>query len=818
MLWQRANPIAPDPNHFAERPLLALLQAAAARDPDAIAVADGAVRVTYAEFLTLAAHAARRIATLAQPGDAVALIVPDSVSGLACTLGCMTAGRVCISLDPAQPAERLTATLRDAAPAAIIRPEDMVNLLNGPTDVLPLGDTDPDAPAAVHYTSGSSGRPKGIVTSRYATLRRAEISMLGWQLASSDRLLGVFNMSGNNALSRHLAALCSGARLILCDLATDGPDALLGRMTQERCTILAVGPAILRAMLVLPAVRHAFSHLRILQVGGAALLPADVQAAQALLPPHCQIVHTYASTEAGIVAHWVIPPDFHSDEPRLPSGYFAEAQDYALTDTSELVVRSRCVANGEWEDGHCVQGRMVTDAADPLQRIFHTGDTMRVGADGLLRFVGRTDSLVKINGVRVELGEIEAAIRRDPAVADAAIVPSLRGPEYRLTAYAAAPGADPLALARALAQRLRTELPSAMRPSRIVVLDALPRLVGGKVDIWALPEPADTPYRAPRDPREAALCRIFGELTGHERPGIDDDFFALGGDSLAGMRLISLVRDELGYTCPLHLLYAHPTPARLASVLDTAPGYTPLVALRADGDRSPLFCVHPAGGYAVAFHHLAAALPSRLPVWGLQAKGMETNEVPHASIAEMTEAYLAAIRAVQPVGPYRLLGWSIGGMIAHEMACRLEGLGQTVSHLCILDTPAFPAPPPAPPPKPNQTTIDARTARLLRAQAIERGLLPADTPADWGARIMEQLRLGKPRLEMHQAGQCQAPILLIRAGLEPASERDAEAFAWEKLTDGTVERITVPCLHTQLGDARHAAAIAAAVLERLAPG
>ncbi len=809
--WQ--HPLPPVPDDFAERPILALLHAATARDPDAIAVVDGSTRVKYGRFLALVEHAAGRIAAMTPAGGTVAMVVPDTVSGLACTIGCLLAGRVCISLDPAQPEERLAATLRDAAPSFTVMPGDMAALLDGAADPLPAGEGDPDAPAAVHYTSGSTGRPKGIVTSRYATLRRAWINSDDWRMGPPDRLLGVFNLSGNNALSRHLAALCSGARLVLCNVAAEGPDILLSRMAQERCTILAVGPAILRAMLILPEVRQAFSTLRVLQCGGAALLPADIEAARAVLPADCLIHHTYASTEAGIVAHWVIPPDFRCDEPRLPSGYFAGGQDFTLTGTGELVVRSRCVALGEWENGRCVPGRIAADPTDPRLRIFHTGDTMRLSNDGLLRFVGRGDAQIKINGVRIEPAEIEAVLRRESSVADAVVVPRKRGLEYRLIGYVAAPGADPTVVSRALSERIQAELPSAMRPSRMVVLEALPRLPGGKIDVRSLPEPPDTPYRAPRDVRETLLCRLFGELTGTNQVGIDDGFFALGGDSLAGMRLITQMREETGSLCPLHLLYAHPTPVELALVLDAVHAYTPLVPFRANGDLPPLFCVHPASGYALAFRPLAEALPVRLPVWGLQARGLEPGETPHVSIAEMAEAYVAAIRSVQPHGPYRLLGWSIGGTIAHEMACQLERLGESVSLLCVLDTPAFPAP--APPPTLGRSAVDARAARHFRAQAIARGLLPPDTPASWGVRMLEQIRLGKARVGAHGPERCQAPVLLVQAAHE---RNDPAAFAWDRLTTGAVERIDIPCLHTELGDAEHAATIAAAVWVRLDAG
>jgi nonribosomal peptide synthetase CepC len=222
--------------------------------------------------------------------------------------------------------------------------------------------------------------------------------------------------------------------------------------------------------------------------------------------------------------------------------------------------------------------------------------------------------------------------------------------------------------------------------------------------------------------------------------------------------------------------------------------------------------VHPASGYAVGFRPLAEALPARMPVWGLQARGLEPGETPHKSIAQMAEAYVAAIRSVQARGPYRLLGWSVGGTIAQEMACLIEQQGDSVSLLCVLDTPVVTESVHLK--RPGNSAVDARAARHFRAQVVARGLLPPDTPDSWGSRVLEQMRLSRSLVEKHRPESCAAPVLLIRATREPGH---AASFAWERLTSGPVARIDVPCLHTELGDAGHVPTIAAAVWERAGP-
>ncbi len=514
-VWRRPPPIPLDlngptdrpyaalPPDFAEQPLLQALRRVVARQPDAIAVADESGRASYAELLRRVLRAARRIDASA-PG-AVAALVPETVDGVAAMLGCLVAGRITILLDPQQPRERIAAILHDARPAVVLAADEEVDaagaqrialsaLYDGPDDPgwEPTKTLDPDEPAAVFYTSGSTGQPKGVVVSMWSCLYRASQSIESWHLGPNDRTLCIAQPGTRPSMANCLATLLSGARLVQYGAAA-GLGALRDRLQREAVTVLIGGPSLLRTILALPAFGLPLATLRMLRAGGAALSQADVAAARAILPADCLISHAYSSTEASTIAYWIVPPDYPASEPRLAAGYPGADLEFALLDadgdaSGELVVRGRGIALGEWQGGRCLPGRMQPVPERPGWRAFRTGDVVRLEADGLLRVLGRADQQVKINGVRVEPAEVEAALRRVDAVTDAVVITRILDDRPTLLAYVA--GTRPAErLRRALQTQLRAKLPPSMRPSHIVVLDRLPRLPSGKLDYRALPDP-----------------------------------------------------------------------------------------------------------------------------------------------------------------------------------------------------------------------------------------------------------------------------------------------------------------------------------------
>lgn len=314
---------------------------------------------------------------------------------------------------------------------------------------------------------------------------------------------------------------------------------------------------------------------------------------------------------------------------------------------------------------------------------------------GLLEFVGRADDQVKIRGFRVEPAEVETVLAGAPGVAQVAVLAREDRPgDKRLVAYVVpAPDAHPEAAA--LRDFAANELPEYMVPF-VVLIDALPLTPNGKLNRRALPAPeyGGEGRGEPVTPQEQILCGLFAQVLGLERVGTEESFFALGGHSLLATRLVNGVRKALGRDVSVRDLFQSPTVAGLLRQLDaegSSDSFSPVLPLRTTGRRTPLFCLHPALGIGWCYGRLAGQLPADLPVYALQARGLLGQEPPAGTLEEMIDEYCAHIRTVQPEGPYQLIGWSMGGLLAHRVATRLQSQGQQVALLAVVD--AYPVRP-----------------------------------------------------------------------------------------------------------------------------
>ncbi|HEY0167610.1 MAG TPA: alpha/beta fold hydrolase, partial [Jatrophihabitans sp.] len=323
----------------------------------------------------------------------------------------------------------------------------------------------------------------------------------------------------------------------------------------------------------------------------------------------------------------------------------------------------------------------------PGSRMYRTGDLARWLPDGNLAFLGRSDNQVKIRGFRIELGEIEASLTRHPAVNQAAVVLNTDRPDHpQLIAYVTPETLNP----DELREHLTTFLPRYMVPDHILTVDHISITANGKLDRQALPTPTPTQPagRPPRTHREAQLCAIFADILDLPTVGIDDGFFELGGHSLLAAKLAARIRTELDVPLELRTLFDAPTPASLAERLGesaTGDSIEVVLPIRTAGDKPALFCVHPGTGIAWSYLGLLSHLDDDQPVYGIQARGLSDLTAMPADVEAMAADYVDCIRAVQPEGPYHLLGWSFGAVVAHAMATQLLAEGQRVGLVAMLD-------------------------------------------------------------------------------------------------------------------------------------
>jgi amino acid adenylation domain-containing protein len=698
-----------------QKPVIALFEQTAHLYPENIAIDDGQTRLTYKEASDAVRHLARRIANETRPGELVGILLPASVDFPIAMLACLAAGRPFVPLDLHYPRQWIVDVMDDAGMAAVIGRFDSaeiadlvppamrkIELQGDDADCVatPLG---PDDPAIVIYTSGSTGRPKGIVNSQRALLRRVEQYVNAAHVNGDDCFMPLSSDCTVAGLRERFTALLSGATLHLIDVQRSGARQILRRLHDSSITMIYGVPALLRSLMQLDGGKAPDS-LRVVRVGGDAVLSSDVQRLRDWLPQDCRIELGYSSTEAPIM-QWFVPQDFRAEGARIPIGYPLAGNSLAILDddgkpvaageAGELVISSPYVALGRWIDGRCMPGGFATDPNDPSCRIQHTGDLVQMREDGLIDLIGRKDRQIKIRGHRVEPGEVEAALRRRTDVLDAAVLPRHAENATMLIAYVAPRGDACNELV--LRQFLKEMLPPHLQPQHIYICAQIPRLPSAKLDAKAL-EALDRDMQQ-REARvleigaaqnsasavEQTVAAIWQRLL--NRPYIDRnaDFFDSGGDSLMTLELMFELEEALGVELPVTMIYECPTIAALARTIEShvQPDFSPLVAMH-KGEGTPLYIVHGVGGNIMELVPFSRRIGGA--VYGLQAKGLDGRQEPNRSIADMAEYYLAAIREQQPCGPYRLAGYSSGGLIAFEMACRLRAQGEEVALLALLDT------------------------------------------------------------------------------------------------------------------------------------
>ena len=872
-----------------------LLEAQAARTPDAVAVVFEDQQLTYEALNARANQVAHYLSRMGVgPNTRVGLCLERSLSLVVGLLGVLKTGAAYVPLDPAYPRDRLLFMIRDSRTSALLTTQNLVEgLLKNSERVVcldadheaitresrsnPNTQVNSDDLAYVIYTSGSTGQPKGV-----AMPHGPLVNLLNWQLERGlhrpgARTLQFASASFDVAFQECFSTWCSGGILVLVSESIRQDVEAWSRLIEEAGVDRLFLPPVALQQLAEITVSHgaAPSHLREVITAGEQLRITPAVAKLFSRLGGCRLHNHYGPSETHVVTAETLS-DFTDEWPALPpiGRPIGNARTYLLDASlrpvpvgmpGELYLAGLSLARGYFDRPGLTAERFLPDPFTKERggRMYRTGDEARFLSDGRIAFLGRVDEQEKVRGYRVEPGEVEAVLSAHPRLAEVAV--AVRQPSAghkHLVAWVVPRGGQSPSSAD-LRSFLLERMPEYMVPSIFEVVKAIPLTPSGKVDRQALPEPRATTslsgdrFVGPRDPLEFQLVQIWSDLLGVHPVSIKESFFELGGHSLVAVSLISLIRQQYGKSLPLASLFQGPTVETMASLIraETQPPWSPLVTIRATGSRRPLFCIHPGGGNVLCYAALAYHLGPEQPVFGLQSFGLQTDQDPLDSIEDMAASYLEALRGVQTQGPYNLAGWSLGGVVAFEMAQQLARKGEQAARLVLIDSsvPGMAGPSGACAGSSDNAsqvaiadasawndshwvasfaedlsgllgqdapgTLVGRDAKYSEGELLERAagvhFLPPQTDPGQLARLVRVFRTNLRAMDRYVPRRHPGRLTVFRAAEEGAESVEDAALGWGVYATGGVETHTIPGDHYSVIRKPHVGRLAEILTEYL---
>lgn len=657
-----------------------------------------------------------------EPDTLVGLFMERSVDLAVGMMGILQAGGAYVPLDVDYPTDRLAYMLEDCGARIVLTQERLRDrlapLVRGDVKLVAVdrewaevresargralkAGTGPRSLAYVIYTSGSTGRPKGVLVEHRSVVRLV-VNTNYIDIRPDDVFLQLSSPSFDAATFEIWAPLLNGARLAIAPPGLDAISRMGELIRTHGVTVLWLTSGLFQLSVTENV--EALAPVRVVLTGGDVV---PVAHASRFLErcPDTTLIDGYGPTEnTTFTCCYVVPRPLDETVDAIPIGrpianthvYILDAygRPQPIGMPGELHIGGDGLARGYLNDEVLTREKFVADPFRPGQVMYKSGDLARWREGGVVEFLGRVDTQLKIRGFRIETGEIETRLDERADIRESAVVAQGEKGDRRLVAFYVPREAGRTVPAEQLAHHLQQTLPAFMVPAAFVGLDAMPLTSNGKVDRRALERmdavaESGEEYVAARSEMERDLVGIWAEILNlaPERIGVFDNFFALGGHSLASVQLISRIKRRFNRALPLTAIFSGPTIAAFASLLasDDATASQILVPIQAVGVARPVFGIPGAGGFVHSLQPLTRALGAKRPFYGLQESALDGAK-PHGSVGEAASANIAAVKRLQAVGPYSFIGHSYGGVVAFEMTRMLLERGEEVASLTLLDS------------------------------------------------------------------------------------------------------------------------------------
>jgi amino acid adenylation domain-containing protein len=711
-----------------ESSITARFSSIAAEYRDRVAVKTTDTVLTYGELDEISDRiAAVIIESRGFREEPVALFLSDDVWMVAAIFGTLKAGRFYVPLDPTQASARDQYILENCGAQVTIssgRHLAQARALSGPDgQVILVDEIDlalrrplpsmtilPEALAFIIYTSGSTGEPKGVIQTHRNVLASAMKGTNVLRTNSDDRITLISGFTVGSAVSDIYGALLNGASLFPIRVNRDGIAALRDQVIEEGITIYHSVPSVFRYLASTLTEKMPAPALRVVQLGGEAVHRLDIDLYKDSFPDSARLYISYGASELNVIRQFFADKDSEIEGEVVPVGYAAQSTGVLIVDAAgdqvhhglpgEVLVTADHLSPGYWAKPELTAGTFIPDPELPGCRAYRTGDLGRMADDGCLFHLGRKDFLIKVRGTGVDINELERNLLDIEGVSQAAVLVST-SPDgsNALTAFASRASGNGLTESYLRAE-IKKRLPDFMAPAQFIICDELPHSVGAKIDRRALRElAAAAPVSQPSEPQtpentvEERLCGLWKAVLGLDSLGIDDDFFNLGGHSLMAARLVADINGEFSTGFRPSLLLQASTIREMARavVQPDLSEESSVVAINPTGASPAFFCVHGVGGEVLAFRLLSNYLGPNRPFFALRAMPTIGSDL---QIEDIAERYVQEIERIDPSGPYRLGGYSFGGLIAFEMAQQLLARGKQVALLALIDAyaPGYPKP------------------------------------------------------------------------------------------------------------------------------